>query len=368
MNQTFRYILVVAGIAAAGFIVWYFSNIVAYILISAVLSLIGRPLVDTLGKVTIRKKHIPKWLRALITLLAIWIFFVAFFSLVTPLVAHELNNLSQIDAQNVVTALNEPIQSLELFIDKYMVDGEEEFTVQKFVTEKLSKVFNVTFVTNFFSSVAATLGNLFIAVFAISFITFFFLRDETLFREAILAIVPDKHVRAFKHAMESTRRLLIRYFLGIMLQIFGIFVLVTTGLTIVGVGFSHSILIGLLAATLNVIPYLGPFIGGALGITLGIITNLHLEFATELLPLTGWMLLVFVITQLTDNFVFQPFIFSSSVNAHPLEIFIVIMIAGSVAGIPGMILAIPTYTVIRVFAKEFFNKFKVVKKLTNKIE
>ena len=64
---------------------------------------------------------------------------------------------------------------------------------------------------------------------------------------------------------------------------------------------------------------------------------------------------------------FQPLIYSSSVNAHPLEIFLVIMIAGSLAGIPGMIIAIPLYTVIRVFAKEFFNKFKVVKKLTKKI-
>ncbi len=368
MNQTFRYILIIAGIAVAGFIVWYFSHIFAYILISAVFSLIGRPLVDILGKVTIRKRQIPKAFRALFALLTIWIVFVLFFSFVTPLVAIELNNLSQIDAQNVVTTLNEPIQSLESLIDKYKVDGAEEFTVQKFVTDKLGAVFNVSFMTSFFSSVASTLGNFFIAIFSITFITFFFLRDETLFAEAILTIVPDKHVRAFKHAMESTRRLLIRYFLGILVQILGVFVLITTGLTIAGVGFNHSLLIGLIAATLNVIPYLGPFIGGAIGITLAIITNLQLDFSTELLPLIGWMMLVFGITQLTDNFVFQPLIFSNSVNAHPLEIFIVIMVAGSLAGIPGMILAIPTYTVLRVFAKEFFNKFKVVKKLTNKIE
>lgn len=368
MNQTFRYILIIAGIAAAGFIVWYFINILAYVLIAAVLSLIGRPLVEVLGKITIRKKQIPKAVRALITLATIWVVFISFFSFLTPLVSNELNNLSQIDAQNVVTTLNEPIQSLESLIDKYKVDGDEEFTVQKFVTDKLSTVFNVSFMTSFFSSVASTLGNIFIAIFSITFITFFFLRDETLFADAILSIVPDKHIRAFKHAMESTRRLLARYFVGILIQILGIFILITSGLTIIGVGFSHSILIGLLAATFNIIPYLGPFIGGALGVTLGIITNLHLDFSTELLPLTGLMILVFIITQLTDNFVFQPFIFSSSVNAHPLEIFLVIMVAGSLVGIPGMILAIPTYTVLRVFAKEFFNKFKVVKKLTDKIE
>ncbi|HNV51901.1 MAG TPA: AI-2E family transporter, partial [Tenuifilaceae bacterium] len=57
----------------------------------------------------------------------------------------------------------------------------------------------------------------------------------------------------------------------------------------------------------------------------------------------------------------------NSVKAHPLEIFIVLLIAGSVAGILGMLLAIPCYTVIRVFAKEFFNNFRVVQKLTEKI-
>ena len=159
-----------------------------------------------------------------------------------------------------------------------------------------------------------------------------------------------------------------RYFIGILVQVSGIFTIVTLGLTCVGVGFNHSLLIGLLAAVLNVIPYLGPVIGAALGMTLGIITHLNLDLYSELMPLALLMLMVFVIAQLVDNFIFQPFIYSSSVNAHPLEIFLVIMVAGSLAGIPGMIFAIPSYTVLRVFAKEFFNKIKVVKKLTRKIE
>jgi predicted PurR-regulated permease PerM len=128
------------------------------------------------------------------------------------------------------------------------------------------------------------------------------------------------------------------------------------------------LLIGLIAALFNVIPYLGPIIGGTIGVALGIATHLDLEFYSQLLPLIFKMTGVFVTVQLIDNFVFQPLIFSNSVNAHPLEIFIVLLMAGSLAGIAGMILAIPMYTVIRVFAKEFFNKFKVVKKLTKNIQ
>ena len=68
-----------------------------------------------------------------------------------------------------------------------------------------------------------------------------------------------------------------------------------------------------------------------------------------------------------DDFVLQPTLYSERVKAHPLEIFIVILIAGSLAGVLGMLLAIPAYNVIRVFAKEFFNNFRVVQKLTEKI-
>ena len=65
---------------------------------------------------------------------------------------------------------------------------------------------------------------------------------------------------------------------------------------------------------------------------------------------------------------FGMFLMGTSVKAHPLEIFLVIIIAGSFAGIPGMILAIPGYTVIRVFAREFLDRFKLVKKITEKID
>jgi predicted PurR-regulated permease PerM len=367
MNQTFRYILIGLGIVLAILTIWYFIHIVAYILISAVIALIGRPLVELLGKIRLYKLKIPKWVRALFTLLLMWVIFLTFFRIVIPLVIYELNDLAGIDTQKVLISLEEPIARLESIIDKYRLGGDEEFTVQQFLTQKAGTILNAAFLSNIFSSFAGALGNIFIAVFAISFISFFFLKDERLFAEGVLSLVPDKHVDAFRHAMNSTRQLLMRYFIGILGQITGIFTLVTTGLTIIGIDFGLSLLIGLIAAIMNVIPYLGPIIGSSIGILIGIATHLDLNFYSELLPLIGLMTLVFIIVQLTDNLVFQPLIFSNSVHAHPLEIFLVILIAGSLAGIAGMILAIPTYTVIRVFAKEFFNNFKVVKKLTKNI-
>jgi len=368
MNPVLRYILIGLGIILAGFVLWYFLNIVAYILIVAVLALIGRPVVDGLGKLHIGKIHIPKGIRALITLIGFLILIGTFFRVFIPLIANEVNNLSSLNPQQLLDSLQEPVQGLEALIDKYQINGEEKFSVEDFLTEKAISVFNLSFLTNIVGSFAGLLGNIFIAIFAISFITFFFLRDERLFAEGILALVPDKHVESFKHAMASSRKLLRRYFIGILGQMTGIFTLVMVGQTIVGVGFRHAILIALIAALFNVIPYIGPIIGTTVGILLGMATHLEMEFYSQLLPMAAWMLLVFIIVQLTDNMLFQPLIFSNSVNAHPLEIFILLLTAGSLAGIAGMIVAIPTYTVIRVFAKEFFNKFKVVKKLTKNIE
>jgi len=362
-----RTLLVIAGVILLALMVWRFSSIVAYILIASVLSLIARPLVHLLGKIRIWKWRIPISIRALITLFAIWAFFFGFFRLFIPLIASEAQQLSDIDTELVVREFEKPIHRLDQWTSKLNLDGQEEFSLRDELQQRISSVLNIKVITDLVATLASILGNLAWAIFAISFITFFMLREESLITAYIVTLFPQEKEKSFHHALDSVKHLLRRYFVGILLQMTGILTLVTLGMTIVGVGFRHGLVIGLLAAVLNIIPYLGPWMGAALGIILGVATHLHLDFATQLVPMIGYMALVFVITQLTDNTVFQPIIFGTSVYAHPIEIFIVIMMAGSLAGIVGMILAIPTYTVIRVFAKEFFNNFRVVQKLTEKI-
>ena len=99
---------------------------------------------------------------------------------------------------------------------------------------------------------------------------------------------------------------------------------------------------------------------------LGLILTTHLQ-APDLGSLMGQAALVFLAGQLADNFFTQPVIFAGSVKAHPLEIFLLISIAGSLAGITGMMLAIPAYSVIRVLAKEFLSGFKVIQALTDEL-
>jgi len=68
-----------------------------------------------------------------------------------------------------------------------------------------------------------------------------------------------------------------------------------------------------------------------------------------------------------DNFFTQPVIFANRVHAHPLEIFLVITIAGGLGGVIGMILAVPIYTLFRIVAQELFSGFKLVDRLTQNL-
>lgn len=96
-------------------------------------------------------------------------------------------------------------------------------------------------------------------------------------------------------------------------------------------------------------------------------SNLGLDFQSEIVPKTSYVFIGYVIAQLIDNFVSQPLIFSKSVKSHPLEIFLIIIIGGILFGITGMILAVPTYTALKVILKAFLANNKIVKSLTKEL-
>jgi predicted PurR-regulated permease PerM len=216
-----------------------------------------------------------------------------------------------------------------------------------------------------FNSVGSFLGNLFVAVFSVSFISFFLLKESQLLMSIILTLSPTGYEKRVEKIISKIKPLLTRYFIGLLLEVLLVGSLIALGLGLLGV--ENALFIGLFSGIFNVVPYLGPIIGATLGLTLTSLGALDLELTTELLPLLLKVATVFMIVQLIDNIVFQPLIYSSSVKAHPLEIFLVIIMAGSLVGIGGMILAIPVYTIFRVVAQEFLSEFKVIQSITRGI-
>ena len=201
-----------------------------------------------------------------------------------------------------------------------------------------------------------------VGVFSIFFIGFFFLREQGLFDNILTAMVPTGYEQQTKQAVDETSKLLIRYFVGILLQVTIITIIVATSLTILGV--KNALLIGFFAGIMNVIPYIGPIIAAGVGVMITLSSNMELSFYNEMVPLLTKVIVVFIITRLIDDIILQPNIFSKSVKAHPLEIFIIVLVGAKVGGILGMVLAIPFYTAFRVIGKVFLSEFKVIQKLT----
>ena len=367
MKTTLRNILIFAGILLFLAGIWYFREIVVYILVSGVFSIMGRPLVDLFCRIKIRNWHFPRPIGAFLTLLIIWGIIVLFFYIFIPLVTSQINQLSSIDSSRIVQIVEGPIKKVENLFRAFNKDITKETSLQDYIISKVAGVLNINLLQNFIGSLAGILGNILVAIFSITFITFFFLKDQHLFFESILIWVPDRYVDNVTRALYSIKRLLTRYFIGIIIQSTCIMILVTIGMTIVGIDFQQALVMGLILGIINVIPYVGPWLGLFIAIIMGVASHMNQDFNTVVIPLVTYMIIVEAIVHIIDNVVFQPVIFSNSVKAHPLEIFIVVLASGFAAGVPGMILGIPAYTVLRVFAREFFNNFRAVQIITSSL-
>ncbi|MCF6357870.1 MAG: AI-2E family transporter, partial [Draconibacterium sp.] len=286
---------------------------------------------------------------------------------IIPLLIKELNILTQVDYEAVLDSMEEPIINFLQFFSKDPVIFENQ-SFMDVVTANIADKIDFSQISDLFAVITSTIGELLIGFFSVSFITFFFLKEENMFREVIILLVPTNYETKVAHIFDSISYLLRRYFIGLVFEVAMVMLLVTIGLTIVGIAFEHAVVIGLFCGMFNVIPYLGPWMGAAVGLLIGASLNIDADFMCHTFPLLGWMVLVFGTVQIIDNILFQPLIYSSSVKAHPLEIFLVIITAGSLAGILGMILAIPVYTILRVIAKEFLDNMKIVKKLTENLK
>jgi predicted PurR-regulated permease PerM len=133
------------------------------------------------------------------------------------------------------------------------------------------------------------------------------------------------------------------------------------------IGVENALLIGVFAGLINIIPYVGPLLGGAFGLIVAITTGLHSDPNIDVWMLSIKVISVFIVAQQVDGFVVQPLVLGNSVKAHPLEVFIVVLGAGTLGGITGMILALPVYTIFRVVAREFLSEFKWVESLTREL-
>ena len=363
IDRLARYLIIAATLAILACLCWYFKSVLVYIIVAFVVSLIGQPVMRLLRKIRIRGKSAPDGLLAILTIFVILGTLILVVTQVIPVVTGIVRDAAVL---NSVTAEGNPLDRVNDWIVGLFPGLGPDFNIITILMDKLREVTNLSNVTSVISSVTSFVTSLVVGLFSIVFISFFFVRDETLFRKIVSALVPDRMEGKVAKSLGDIEGLLSRYFVGLLIEMTGVALLDFLGLWIIArLGFSNALGIAFIAGILNVIPYVGPLIGEAVGVVLAVV----LKYGTGVgLDVNIWIFALIVLaimltTQLVDNFVYQPLIYSTSIKASPLEIFIVILLAGHIGGVVGMLVAIPAYTVVRVIASRFFPDLKLVKRL-----
>lgn len=356
-NGILRALGVLAGISLILYFLYQIQSVLAYLCIAAVIALIGRPIVIFLK----RRLKMPNTVAVIFTMLFMVGLLSGLIALFIPMLTEQGKNLSLLD----INKLQDNLNSLYFEVTKYFSSSPNavnELFKESHLEESILEGLDVGFIPNFLNSFLNVLSSLSIGLFSVLFISFFFLKDSNLLQNGVLLFVPNGKESKMTNSIHKINNLLSRYFVGLLLQLFILFVIYTATLLIVGI--ENAVVIAFLCALFNIIPYIGPIIGGVLMIILTMTTNLGADFSTVILAKSGYVLIGLIIGQLVDNFFSQPFIFSNSVKSHPLEIFLIIIIAGLLFGIVGMIVAVPGYTAIKVVLKEFLSENKLVKSIT----
>lgn len=352
-NGILRAVAIILGIALVLYFLYKIQSVIGYIAIAAVISLIGRPIVLFLE----RKLKFKNTIAVIVTMLLLLGVFAGLVGLFIPLIIKQGQNLSLLNINELQSNIENLYAEIINYFDLHQIDVEQSLKDSNL----LSKI-DFALIPNFLNSIISGLGSFSIGLFSVLFISFFFLKDSRLFESGIMTFIPDDKESRWKTSSTKIKDLLSRYFVGLIFQILILFIIYTIGLLIIGV--ENAVVIAFLCALLNLVPYVGPLIGVFLMLTLTMTSNLGESFNNVILPKTFWVFIVFIIGQLVDNFISQPKIFSAATKAHPLEIFLVILMAGILFGVLGLIIAIPAYTAIKVILKEFLSENKIVKKLT----
>ena len=314
------------------FLFWKLSILFAYLFISIILAIVLNPLNKKL-----QFHKLNKLFSSLICILIIFlvIFILGFVG--SPIILDEIETISKIDYNNFQNYLNNWISDINDFFKKYNINSNIK-------SDEIFSLLNFTSFTSLFAKTFSLLGNVFLASFSICFITFFLLKDTEILKDKFLKFISNYISKSEEKLIEITYYLR-RYFTGLITQLSILFFCYGIGMDFLNI--QHAWVIALFAAIINIIPYVGPIIGFSFASIIIITTTQNIDLIPNLLLKT---FILFAIIQNSDNFIFQPMIFSKILKIHPLEIFTIVLAAGMLGGIVWMLLAIPSYAIIKILA------------------
>lgn len=360
-GRNWLWLLAAIAIAAVGY---YFSDIVTYIMLAWVLSMLGQPLMRFFTRLRVGKFRVGPGMASMLTILTFYGILLGILFLFVPTIVEQTRNLASVDYAALGEKLRGPFYNLDTRLHNIGVLTQGESLATR-AQELLSTYFKPTLLGDVVGGFIGAAGGILVTFSAVTFVLFFFLKENNLFIDIIHAFVPNELEDKVQNAVQESSDMLTRYFGGLLTQTTIFATLATIFLWLFGI--QNALLIGAFGGIFNVIPYIGPILGVIFGCFITISSHLDLDFALVLPMLVKVAVSIFAV-QFIDNSILGPMIFSKSVQAHPLEIFIVTLVAAKLGGVAGMVLGIPVYTILRVIARIFFSKFKVVQRLTGQTD
>ncbi|UNC91014.1 AI-2E family transporter [Candidatus Contubernalis alkaliaceticus] len=315
-------------------------------LIAGFLYFLTNPFVDWL-----ERKRIPRGLSILLIYLA---FFgiIALLAVITgPILQREFTRLLN-DAPEILNEFQKILVSLQdhpLIVRLMEEDPGQIENIAQWLTDSLNHLF--VLVVNSTFSVFEFAADLLLSIVIIPFILFYMLRDGRQWPQVFYRYLPEDHAEDIKTTMEKIGSAISSYIQGLFVVCICVGVLVYIGYQIIGL--NYPLLLASFAMFTNVIPFVGPIIGTVPGIIVAIIHSPLMIFK---------VLVVVVVVQQVESLLISPQVMGKKLAVGPLSIILVILVAGSMAGLLGMILALPTFVILRIITNHIYNLAKSTKK------
>ena len=241
--------------------------LLVYLVVAAIISLIGRPIVLFLKN----KLKFNNLLAASFSLLVLVGILFGIISLFIPLVIQQGENLSLLNVDELQYKLEKLMNEISLFFNLDPTNIAQYSSLKNIINTD-----NLGAIPEFLNHLLSILGSFTLGLFSVTFNSFFLIKDSHILESAILLFVNDKSKVRLQKSFEKIKNLLSRYFLGLLLQISILLVMYSIILLIFGI--KNAIVIAFLCALLNLIPYIGPLIGAVLMMFLTMTSNVEDDF------------------------------------------------------------------------------------------
>ncbi|HDI1075024.1 TPA: AI-2E family transporter [Staphylococcus aureus] len=319
-----------------------FKTIAAPIIVSLILFYLFNPIVNMM-----ERYRIPRVAGISIIYLAVVGVITLIVNLLIPIIGSQVDSLVKNSPQYLEKLINsiDKIANNTFFSSYYSQINDWLNSLPKKIPSMLSE-----FTDGFGSKIATfaeTIANIGVVIVTTPFVLFFMLKDGHHFKEFSTNIMPPKFQKDFHELLEKMSVQVGSYIQGQIIVSFCIGILLFIGYSVIGL--KYSLVLASIAAVTSVVPYLGPTIAISPAIVIAAITS-------------PWMLLklavVWTLVQFVEGHFISPNIMGKTLKIHPLTIIFILLCAGKLLGIVGVILGIPGYAILKVLVTHLFQLFK----------